>query len=455
MSVTISHPRVRRRWPPELPGGLPLLGHALTFQRNPVRFLQRGRELLGDIYSFPLLGNQMVVLTGPKANETFFRASDAQLSAKAAYQFTVPIFGPGIAYDTTPERMAEQMSFFTPALTERRFRRYVEYIQEEIDTYLERWPDQGEVDVLTVTNELTVFIASRCLIGREFRQKLSAEFAQLYHDLEGSLNLLGFFWPRLPLPAFQRRDRARARMVAVISQIIADRRARNAQEEDFLQTLMTARYSDGTALSDDTITGMLLTLVFAGQHTSAVQAAWAGIELLRHPGYLQRVLDEQEAIMGDRQTLDFDILQSMKVLERGIQESERLHPPLIMLMRKVIGDLSYRDIQIPIGSMVMVSPAVSHRIPEVFREPNRYDPDRFGPDRAEDKKAKFAIITFGGGKHGCIGLTFAYLQVKAIWSTLLRRFDLELLHPQVEPNYTTFVVGPKPPCRMRFRRRNH
>ena len=168
------------------------------------------------------------------------------------------------------------MDLLMPALNERRLRTYAGYINEEVEAYLDAWGDQGEVDLLKVMNELTVFIASRCLIGREFRRNLSGEFAALYHDLEGGINLLAFFWPRLPLPSFRRRDRARVRMVKIISKIIADRRAGGREEEDFLQTLMTARWDNGAALTDDNITGMLLTLIFAGQHTSAVQAAWAG-----------------------------------------------------------------------------------------------------------------------------------------------------------------------------------
>ncbi|HEV3116683.1 MAG TPA: cytochrome P450, partial [Gemmataceae bacterium] len=89
----------------------------------------------------------------------------------------------------------------------------------------------------------------------------------------------------------------------------------------------------------------------------------------------------------------------------------------------------------------------------VFPNPDRYDPERFSPDRQEHRKARHAIITFGGGKHACIGMTFAYLQVKAIWSVLLRRFELELIDADPAPNYATFVVGPKPPCRLRYKRR--
>ena len=442
-----------KRLPPELRGGWPLLGHALEFRHDPVRLLRRGRERFGDIFAFLLAGSKVAVLTGPKANEAFFRARDDQLSARAAYQFTVPIFGKDIAYDTTPERMDEQLDLVTPALSERRLRAYAAFIHEEAERYLDGWGEEGEVDLLKATNELTVYIASRCLVGREFRENLSSEFARLYHDLEGGINLLAFFWQHLPLPSFQRRDRARVRMAELIAPIIAGRRACAAEDEDFLQTLMTARYADGTGLSDDNITGLLLTLLFAGQHTSAVQAAWTGVELLRHPRYLAEVMREQEQMLGQVGELTFEALRDMLLLERGMREAERLHPPLVMLMRKVIGDFGYQQYCLPPGWLALVSPAVTGRLPELYENPDRYDPGRFAPGREEDRKAKFALVTFGGGKHACIGTTFAYLQVKAIWSVLLRRFDLELVDRHVQPNYATFVVGPRPPCRIRYRRR--
>lgn len=439
--------------PPRLEGGVPFLGHALEFGRNPVRFLERARKKLGDIFSIVLAGQKVAVLTGPRANEAFFRAPDDQLSAKEAYRFTVPLFGKDIAYATTPERMSEQLDLITPALSERRLRTYVDYIRAEVEDYIGRWGNEGVIDLGQLGNELTVFIATRCLIGHEFRQNLSAEFAHLYHDMEAGLNLIGFLWPHLPLPAFRKRDRARVRMVQMISGIVANRRAAGTEGEDFLQTLMTARYSDGSALNDDNITGMLLTLIFAGQHTSAVLAAWTGVELLRQPDYLREVLDEQETVFDGDRALSFDTLNQMSHLGWAVRETERLHPPLILLMRKVRRELSYRGYKVPAGWLAMVSPAVSQRIAEVFPEPNEFDPYRFSPGREEDRKQRFALITFGGGRHACIGMTFAYLQVKTIWSVLLRKFDFELVDANPRPNYETFVVGPKPPCRVRYRRR--
>lgn len=452
MSSAVAH-RSRKKLPPELEGGLPFIGHALEFQRHPVRFLLRARERLGELFTFQLAGSNMALFTGPRANEAFFRAPEKQLNAKAAYGFTVPIFGKDIAYGASEERMEEQLELVVPALNERRLRMYATFINDEAENYARRMGERGEIDLLTLSNDLTVFNACRCLIGREFRENVVDEFARLYHDLEAALNLLGFFWPNLPLPAFKRRDRARRRLVEIITQIVADRRTRGSQEEDFLQTLMEAKFRDGSTLNVDGITGMLLTLIFAGQHTSAVLSAWTGVELFRHPEHLAAVVSEQERLLGNGEAVSFDKLREMPVLERSMRETERLHPPLMLLMRKVVSEFTYRDYRIPPGWIAMVSPTVSHLLPEVFPNPEQFDPDRFKPGREEDRKARFSLITFGGGKHGCIGMMFAYLQVKTMWSVLLRRFEFDLVTDDIQPNYSTFVVGPKQPCLVRYRRK--
>ena len=442
-----------KKVPPQLPGGLPYLGHALAFSQNPVKLLQQGREQFGEIFSFLLAGKQVTVLTGLQGNEAFFKAADDRLSAKEAYQFMTPIFGKGIAYDVSPELMNEQLGFVFPALKEERMQTYARLMQAEAEAYFAAWQDEGEVDLLAAMNELTIFIASRCLIGEEFRQNVTTEFARLYHDLERGVNLIAFFFPNLPLPSFQRRDCARRRMVELITPIITQRRQQGIKREDFLQALMDASYSDGTVLSDDNITGLLLTLLFAGQHTSAVLATWTGILLLQHPQYLPAILAEQQAVFGSSAAINLDKLSQLACLERAIREAMRMHPPLIMLMRTVVKDFEYKDYVMPAGSLAMVSAAVSQYIPEIFDDPQKYDPDRFAPPREEHKQHRYATIGFGGGRHRCIGEAFAYQQVKVIWSVLLQQFELELVQPSYEPNYATFVIGPKQPCLVRYRRK--
>ncbi|MDE0715593.1 MAG: cytochrome P450, partial [Gammaproteobacteria bacterium] len=138
----------------------------------------------------------------------------------------------------------------------------------------------------------------------------------------------------------------------------------------------------------------------------------------------------------------------------AVRECERLHPPLIMLIRKVLKPLEYGGYTVPTGALAMVSPAVSHRLPHIFDDPERFNPERFAPPASEDKQHHYALIGFGGGKHRCMGKNFAYLQLKAIWTVLLDRFDFQADTAFPAPNYGSWVTGPKEPCRLRYRQRS-
>ncbi|HEY3234014.1 MAG TPA: cytochrome P450 [Polyangiaceae bacterium] len=440
---------------PEMPGGLPWLGHALEFWRHPIELLTRGRERFGEVWRFKLAGKEVTVLTGPKANLAFFHAPPDVLSARECYQFTVPVFGQGVAYDVPTEVMDQQLGWVHPALSERRLRTYARVMAEEADSFLDGWGERGELDLFDATNQLTTFIATRCLLGDEFRTHLTADFARMYHDLDRGMSLLAYFAPHAPLPAFKKRDRAREEVSRLLSGVMRARHSRqdSAVHEDFLQTLMDARYEDGASLPDPVISGLLLTLIFAGQHTSAVLAAWTGILLHQNPRFLPPLVGELDELLGGGAELTFECIRRMTLLERAVKEAERMRPPLVMLMRAVLKDMDYMGFTLPPGSLAMVSPAVSHRLAEVFTHPQKYDPDRFAPGREEDRKVQYSLLGFGGGKHRCIGMVFAYQQIKVIWASILRRYQIELVEREYLPNYTTFVVGPHRPCTIRYRRR--
>jgi sterol 14-demethylase len=440
--------------PPRLDGGLPLLGHALELRRSPVELLQRGRDRHGDLFCLDLPGSpSTVVMTGPAAQHKFFRLRDEEMSMREVYRLMTPIFGKGIAYDAEPEIMKEQLAFFHEALRETRLRTYAQGFVEEAEEFFGKWGDEGVVELYEIGNELTIYTSSRSLLGRSFRQHLSDEFARLYYEMEGGLHLLAFFAPDLPIPAFKKRDRARKRLGELIAGIVAERRRKGLAEEDFLQTLMEAKYKDGTPLTEDEMTGLLLAIMFAGHHTSGITFAWTGILLNQHPQWIERLRAEQDRVLGGRTNLELEDLRAMTELEWVIKEALRLYPPIIMVMRRMLEGFDFGGWRVPEGAMVMASPAVAHRIPEVFANPHRFEPDRFGPEREEDRKHAAAWISFGGGRHRCMGIVFAQLQLRAIWSHLLRHFDFELLEPRYEPSYERMLVGPRSPARVRYRRR--
>ena len=451
-SVSTTSPE--HRGIPELSGGAPLIGHLWEFQRDPVAMLDRGQRELGDLFRFRLGPREFVLFASPEAHDAFFSAPEDQLNAKAVYQFTVPIFGRGVAYDVAPQIMDEQLGFLYPALRETAMQQFARIMFEETSQFADSLGEAGEIDLPVAMNELTVRIASRSLIGQEVRDQVDAGFADAYHDLQNGINTLGFFLPRLPIPAHRSRDRARKQVAEIFERIMAARRRSGAQPDDFMQSLMDAAYADGRALSDDEITGILLTVLFAGQHTSAVLATWTGLELMRVPEYVARVRDETQAIYADTGTMSLEGLKQQVTMEHAVRECERLHPPLIILIRKVLQPMRYGDYLVPEGALAMVSPAVSHRLPHLFADPDRFDPDRFAPPAREDKQHHYALIGFGGGKHRCMGKHFAETQIQAIWTVLLDRFDFSLATDFPAPNYGSWVTGPETPCRLRYQRRS-
>ncbi len=440
---------------PELTGKRPLLGHIMEFKKDPVVMMGRGWREHGDLARFRLGPRECVLFTGPKAHDVYFKASEDQLDAKAVYQFTVPIFGRGVAYDVAPEIMSEQLGFLFPALREPAMRRFARIMYKEASMYADSLDDEGEINLPEALNRLTVNIASHCLIGKEIRERIDEGFADAYHHLQNGINVIGFFLPHLPIPAHRTRDQARRKIVKLLNEIIENRRSAGSEPDDFMNTLMQASYKDGRKLTNDEITGILLTVLFAGQHTSTVLATWTGLEVANAPESVDWVRDEmQQVYSAPDAIMDYDTLKRQIAMECVIRENERMHPPLILLIRKVLKPMEYGNHVVNKGTLAMVSPAVSHRLPDLFKDPERFYPQRFASPRNEHKQHHYCLIGFGGGKHQCMGKHFAYMQLKAIWTVLLDRFDFFLDRGVPAPNYGSWVTGPKEPCMIRYRRRS-
>jgi len=439
--------------PPVLPGGLPLLGHLLELRKRPIDLFRRVRDECGEIGEMNFAGNRVVLLSGEAAQEAFFRADEEQLDQAAAYPFMTPIFGRGVVFDGTPEQRRQAMR--NQSLRDKMMRGHAETIVRETDRMLERLGDEGEIDVLDLFAELTLYTSSACLIGPRFREELSAEYYRVFYELEKGTDAIAYVNPNLPLPVFRRRDRARARLVELLTGVFERRAAQDAGDRELFDVLLSIRDEHGQPrYTIDQVTGMFISMMFAGHHTTSGTAAWTLIELLRNPGALAPVQEELDDLYADGREVSYQALREIPRLEGAIKEALRLHPPLIILMRKVMRDFHYGTWTVPAGKLVAVSPAVSNRMPECFPDPDRYDPTRYDAGREEDRQI-FAWIPFGAGRHRCVGAAFAMMQLKAIFSHLLRTYEFELTQPpeSYRNDHSKMVVQLQQPCRARYRRR--
>jgi sterol 14-demethylase len=196
-------------------------------------------------------------------------------------------------------------------------------------------------------------------------------------------------------------------------------------------------------------------MMFAGHHTSSGTAAWTLIELLRHPDVLAGVVAELDELYQDGRSVSFQALREIPVLESALKEALRLHPPLVLLMRVAKQDVDIAGHLVPAGTMVAASPAVSNRIAADFPEPDRFDPSRYLEPRQEDLVNRWTWIPFGAGRHRCVGSAFAMMQLKAIFSVILRDYEFEMAQPSdtYRDDVSKMVIQLEQPCVVRYRRR--
>lgn len=452
--------------PPIASIGMPLLGNYIEFAKNPVQFIQTCLDKFGAIYTVPMLHKNLTFLLGPEVSAPFYQLPDDTMSQSEVYGFMTPVFGKGVVYDAEPRKRTQQMQSMAQSLRSGRLKAYVSRIEKETIAYLKEWGESGTVNILDALSELTILTSSRCLHGDEIRERMFADVARIYHDLDKGVTPISFFFPYAPTPAHAMRDRARAEMVKIFSKVIEERKQKGGDTShltDILQVYIEFAYrEDSTKLTDDQIVGLLIALLFAGQHTSSITSTWTTMFLLFHPECLKKVMAEQERVLSEAAKggdiasvpLDFDTVGSMEYLQNCVKESLRMFPPLVMLMRMAMKDvettLNGRKYVIPKGDIVITSPAVSSRMPSVFKNPNNFEPERFEAPRNEHN-VPFAYLGFGGGRHACLGQQFGLLQVKTIVSILLRNFKLEAVESEFpEPDYTAMVVGPKNHCTVRY-----
>jgi len=460
----LSHGPLKPRNSPPVINVAPVFGGMLAFLAGPISLMKNALPRYGEVFTVPVLHKRITFLIGPKVSEFFFKAKDTEMSQKEVYEFNVPTFGKGVVFDVDHTTRAEQFRFFADSLKSNRLRMYVGMMVKEAEDFFAKWGDEGEIDLLEQLSELIVLTASRCLLGREIRETLYSEVTELVHDLDKGMVPLSVFFPYAPIEPHRKRDAARKKLAKIFDKVIQSRRESGASEPDVLQTFIDARYKDGSKLTNDQVLGMLIAVLFAGQHTSSITSTWTGLLAIENKDRVIPTLEkEQIAVMKKHgKELDFDILAGMDELHFAVKEALRMHPPLIMLLRMAqvpfeVETSTGKKFTVPKGHIVATSPAFAHRLESVYTDPDQYKPERFREPNPEDKGAFASFIGFGGGRHGCMGETFAYMQIKTIWSILLRNFEFELVNAKApEPDLTGMVVGPDQAnkgCYVRFRRR--
>jgi cytochrome P450 len=276
-------------------------------------------------------------------------------------------------------------------------------------------------------NRLTLAIAGKTLYGADVAAEADEIGGALTTALEAFKRLtnpLGPLLDRLPLPTTLRVRRASERLDATIYRMIDVRRRSGEDRGDLLSMLLAARddEGDGGGMTDRQLRDEALTLFLAGHETTANALAWTWHLLAHHPDAEARLHAELDAVLAGRLPAADD-LPRLPYTRAVLAESMRLYPPAWTIGREPLEEFEAGGYRIRAGSVVLVSPWITHRDPRWWTEPGRFDPERWTPER-EAEQPRFAYFPFGGGPRKCIGEGFAWTEGILVLATLAQRWRL-------------------------------
>ena len=413
--------------PPVVSGGLPVLGHALEMMRDRERLFKRGYREHGDVFAIKLGPRFAAVVSGAENNKLVYTQTDKALNMQDAYTFLKSSLGE-VLFTASKEAYYNQRPVLQEVFRRERMAGYIQAMNIEIQSWIDGLGDAGVMDLSDEMLRLAQFVAGHALIGPQYQQELGEGFWDLYLDISRSLDPI--LPPNLPLPKFRRRDKAKAAINKIFHEMIEKRRQHPDRYDDLISTLLQTPLKDGTVMEDQTIVNMFTGLLFAGHETTAGQAAWTVAQLLQNPDYLELVEGELKLKVPPGTEITQEVINQLEHIAWAIEETTRMRPSADLQMRTVEQALDLGGYHLPVGWQVIVNAANSHFLPQVFKNPDDYDPLRWSPERGEGRNA-FALVGFGGGIHKCTGMNFAKNEMTIITARLLQTFDLELLSQDI------------------------
>ena len=227
---------------------------------------------------------------------------------------------------------------------------------------------------------------------------------------------------------------------------ILDQRRRLGSGRDDLLALLQGRTGDEPTLTDGEVRDQIITFVLAGYETTANALTWAWLLLAEHPDADRRMREEIAGVVGGRVATSEDCCR-LAFTRAALMEALRLYPPAWVIGRRALADDSIGGCAIPAGSVVAISPLTIHRDPELWPDPEAFEPSRF-LDGGRPGRERFAFIPFGVGPRHCIGQEFASVEALLILATVAQRFTLvSVPGAGVDPDHR-FVLRPRSGSRM-------
>jgi cytochrome P450 family 110 len=402
-----------------LPPGptLPPLVQGLQFAFRALPFFETCQRRYGDCFTVRMpVAMPYVLFTAPAAVREIFTGDDDELRAGEANVVLRPLLGVNSVLFLDGDRHARERRLMLPPFHGERMLAYADAMRAITDDALDGWPVGRPFPVHPEMQAITLEIILQTVFGLE-AGTLAVLRDLLRRWIASALNP-ALLWPRLQVDfgrvsPWGRIVRLKREIDALLLAEIARRREAGAGERaDVLSLLLAARDEDGRPMRGGELLDEMITLLVAGHETTATALAWTFHHLLANPDVLEACRAEARASSGG--------FAELPLLDAVVKETLRLNPVITEVGRRLTRPMRIGGRDIPAG--VAVGPCIYlvHRRPDVWPDPERFDPARFVGTRP----SPYEFLPFGGGARRCLGMAFALYEMKVVLATVLARAEL-------------------------------
>ena len=429
---------------PRVKAGL-LLGSALAAARDVRGHFAEQYLKLGPVFEVRMLHRRLIVLAGPEANQFANRKGRIYLATQPWRGFA-DVFGAArTPLDMGGKDHAAMRKALASSMSRPRFHGSLALAHQTVQRGIAAWPAGRAVRPLTALQEIIADQTGEILAGEPASEYLEDMVTFLETALTTAVT------KQLPAFLFARRfKKARARVYELADKTLQSHRPGGAHHGsgDMISDLIDLHEADPQFMPETDMRAMALSPYLLGIETVANTCAFTLYAILKHPDLKARVVAEADEYFAGAPTVER--LGKMDVTHRCVLESLRMYPAAPVVFRSVANSFEFAGCHVPAGASVFLATTVTHRLPEFFPDPDRFDIDRYLPERAEHRQAN-AFVPFGVGTHRCLGSGFAEAQTLLAIAAILHAAEWEMAPPDYELE-TTNVPTPRPARSFKLRK---
>jgi len=418
--------------------------NALRMVKNPIPILSGNLQNYGKSYTFHVGGvKKGIVTTEPEFIQHILQKNHRNY--KKTYLQT-DILGHYVGQGLLTSDGAywlQQRRLIQPAFHREKLAHLVGIMADEVGRYFDaHWSAGAQVDLYREMHTLAFRIVARSLFGAEVSEEvlstLSRNITLVQSFVTRRIRQPYLHWWFKLSGAMRAHDKISDQSRALLLEIIRGRKESGEVRHDLLDLLLTSRYEDtGSPMTEKQVLDESLILFVAGHETSANALTWCLYLLTQHPEWYDAIKAETTSA-----PTTYAELMQLQVTKQVIQETMRLYPPAWIVDRVSVADDEIKGFRYPGETFTIQYIYGVHHDPDLWPDPECFDPDRFSPERVKDQ-IPFSYLPFGGGPRLCIGNQFAMLEMLLVVSHIVRNYRLQLVgdHPVLQPLVTLRPKG--------------